>query len=89
MEPNRKEAWTSFHTYDLDAVYQLLSILETATAIEQVQSPWSYYDNILLLAIIAVIFLNLLREDVYLALFPILFKNFGDLLIKPCIFFFP
>ena len=39
MEPNRKEAWTSFHTYDLDAVYQLLSILETATAIEQVQSP--------------------------------------------------
>lgn len=89
MEPNREEAWTSFHAYDLDAVYQLLSILETAATVEQIQSPWSYDYDILLLAIIGVIFLDLLREDVYLALFSILFKDFGDLLVKPCVFLLP
>ena len=89
MEPNRKEAWTGFHTYNLDAVHQLLSILETAATVEQIQSPWSYDDDILLLAIIGVIFLNLLREDVYLALFSILFKDFGDLLVKPRVLLFP
>ena len=47
MESNRKEAWACFHTDNLDAVNQLLSILKLATAIEQVKPPRSYDYDIL------------------------------------------
>ena len=88
MEPYGKEAWASLHTDDLNAIYKLLSILESTTTVKQVKSPRSYDDDVLLFMIGSIVLLNLLREDVNLALFSVFFEYFGDLLVKSCIFLF-
>ena len=73
MEPYSKEAWASLHADDLNAVYKLLSILESTTTVKKVKSPRSYDDDVLLFMIGSIVLLNLLREDVNLALLPKLF----------------
>ena len=88
MESYGKEAWACFHADDLNAVYKLLSILESATAVKKVKPSRSYDDDVLLFVIGCIVLLNLFGEDVNLAFFSELFEYFGDLLVKPCIFLF-
>ena len=73
MESYGKEAGACLHTDDFNAVYKLLSILETTTAVKKVKSSRGYDDDVFLFMIGGIVLLNLLGEDVNLTLFSKLF----------------